>query len=126
MSNLSHIKNLVAALTDATRKGTAQWSSRDEQTMYLATNSGSILLKPRDDDGAAPYAISVLNEQGNVIESFSSSSDWTGPEEDELEILVGELYSLARRKALNIDTVLNNIIREISSPEGDFGDEGGF
>ena len=109
---LNHIQQLMDRLVGATRSGRVGWQTRDGESFYVKTKSGSIMVASRDEDGHPPYKLTVHDGADRVVESFALR-DWPGEEADELDQQLTELYVLARRKALNIDDVVEGIMRDL-------------
>ncbi len=109
---LNHIHELMDRLVGATRAGRVGWQTRDGETFFVKTKSGAIMVSSRDEDGHPPYKLTVHDRGDRVVESFTLR-DWPGEEADELDHQLTELYVLARRRALNIDDVVEGILRDL-------------
>ncbi len=111
----SRVSKIVAALIDQTEKRNVQWSPTDDDEKFLYTGSGSSILV--DTNGLLspqPYWLKILNQRGTVIEEVAvkdADDPWSGA--DTLSSQVVKLYGLARRSALQIDVVLDGVLKEL-------------
>lgn len=106
------LEELVVRLNLATARGDLEWQQTDDETAFVCIFGGpSIELKSKDQDGAAPFILQILNDKGNVIESIRSDTD-NNPFED---YGLSELYERARRSATNVDHIIDSILRGLPS-----------
>ena len=68
--------------------------------------STTIRIRSRDSDGAAPYVIQILDGDGVLVDTISAVS----PLESRM---FEEIYQLARHEALDVDNVIDTVIREL-------------
>ncbi len=72
--------------------------------LHLAVSA----LGTRDNDGAAPYYLQVVDPDGSIVETVRTN------ENDGLaDRLLPMLYEAARRNALNIDQVVDDILKDL-------------
>ena len=102
---------LIEKLLGKTQAGEVNWistSSNSEFVVYF--NDFSLSISGGNDAAGEPYTRVILrNDNGTEMDSF-----WAVESEPEWE-LVNELLSGARRKALNIDKAIHNILSELDS-----------
>jgi hypothetical protein len=123
---LTKPKRLVRALFDKTQAGSVDWHEgvgADTFQVSFKDNSVQLGLVEGRSENVRDYVISVLNEEGTVVDRFS---DEELDEEDGVPAGQGgewyqrmkELYNMALRHARGADKALNAILGEL---EGDFG-----
>ena len=122
---LTKPKRLVRALFDKTQAGSVDWHEGvGADTFQVSFKDHSVQIAMRKGrDELMDYVISVLNEEGTVVDRFS---DEELDEEDGVPAGQGgewyqrmkELYNMALRHARGADKALNAILGEL---EGDFG-----
>ena len=106
--------HLVEKLIKRTKAGEVNWKNTvkdGEYMIYFKGFSLSISTSFDDNEDKGYVLISLRNESGNEIDKF-----WIG-EGDPHYKMVSELYSGARRKALQIDEALSSIMSELESTE---------
>lgn len=107
---IQRLEELIKRLNLATAKGDLEWQPTDDETAFVCTFDGpSVELRSKDKDGTAPFILQVLNDKGNIIESFRSDTGVDPWDDYGLE----ELYERARRSATNVDDVLDSILRDL-------------
>ena len=114
------IANLVIRLYRKTANNDITWAASDVDRQFQKSfSSYSVRVSMEDDydhrgNEIDNYFISIFDSTGNIIERVSQ----TGLR-DELESLnyspslVQELYELARRQALGVESALDSIISEL-------------
>jgi hypothetical protein len=116
---LTKPKRLVKALFDKTQTGSVDWhESAAADTFQVSFKDHSVQIAMRKGrDELMDYVISVLNEEGTVVDRFSDEELDT---EDDGTIkgrgwyaLMLELYNLALRHARGADKALNAILDEL-------------
>lgn len=109
----SRVLKIVGALIAQTEKQNVQWSTTDDDEKFLYTGSGSsILVDTNERVTPRPYWLKILNQRGTVIEEVEVQDDgWA--EAGDLSSQVIKLYGLARRSALEIDVVLDGVLKEL-------------
>lgn len=108
-------KKLVRLLIDNTSSGKLDWQTTFSDEMFHVSlkNKSVGIEEARNRNGASLYRISLMNEAGEVVETFSdedlddpeSAGSWFGA--------MGELYNTARRTARGAEKLLNEIIDEL-------------
>jgi hypothetical protein len=113
---------LAERLIDATSSRRVDWTVSDPTGTSFTTShsSGSVTIESDDRDGAFPFTLIVIDPQGRRIESLTTG--WTRDEEGrpqnyEWNELWRRLYNAARSRALNIDSVIDSIIRDVTDDD---------
>jgi hypothetical protein len=106
-------RGIVRRLAAATEKGDVKWEARSDRMFVLATPTATVTVQSGDNEGDHPYFLEIKNPDGIVIGSGNTIpgagyADW----EDE----IARLYSLARDKALGVDTTLDRFAAELGLP----------
>ena len=122
------LEELTRRLVLATAQGGIEWQETDGPSSYMCMLAGpSVVISSADNDGSFPYTLQILNDQGAVVESVRS--DGSDPWSDDNSELV-DLYNAARRKATNVEEVLDTILRQLppiqNSKGNSFQDEPPF
>jgi hypothetical protein len=114
-SNNERLIAITKALLRRTRDGAIEWEirsygSRDgsEQVDY-STSANTITVKPRDDDGQKPYVLIVKNSSGIEIDRLDPG-EWP---DDSSDGALDELYTVARRQALDVDRTLDQLLNDL-------------
>ncbi len=89
----------VKFLLDVTHKGKAQWEPTARQNQFTTSLQGKYTVLATNEPGYA--TLQLVDESGQTLLDLHSI---------ELD-QVGELYEFVRRKALNVDSVLDNLMR---------------
>lgn len=117
MQSRDRIAELVAALTNQTKADRVNWEVVDEggQQFQYSTPSSSVLIRTKDGDGVAPYVIEIYDNHGDMVESVRTTVEdrddpWSS---GSFNAAVEELFTLARRNALNIDGVLDDLLESL-------------
>lgn len=117
---------LAADLVERTKAGTVKWTGDSRLVSFsLVTRKGSIVISSRDNDGQAPFDLSVLNAKGTAIQWLSSEWWRLEPQIPETEPApwnetLETLYRLARANAVDLEGVIGGILEEIDNPTADF------
>lgn len=101
---------LVDLLMQRTASAAAKWEEfpgGDTYITQIGNNSVSIKMHRED------VAISIYNENGSVVESFTDVTLSNMGTEGAYPKMK-ELFEMARRNALGADRVLNDILRRLS------------
>jgi hypothetical protein len=121
MANEQKLQALAQQLTQRTREGGVQWTAEGDTWFQLSLPSGAVSIHSQTADGTAPYQLSVYNDNGARVEALTSVWDqgnW-GAEEKPWNAVLEELYGVARNSALNIDSVLDSILKDVEHPPAD-------
>ena len=117
------VSKLLATLTERllalTTEGRIVWEETAREDVFLASVSQYVVTigKSRDleDYDSWVYEIRVADRQGRLLdETSSSNSSPTGEGNDTLADLE-RLFEAARRKALNVDKALTELISSLDS-----------
>ena len=101
---------LVKRLVIATANERIEWQQTDDPTGFVCVFDGpSVQIRSEDADGAYPYILQVMDNYGNVIESFRSNGRDPWDEDDSM----AELYERARRSATNVDDIIDTILSDL-------------
>ena len=112
------LAEVAEKLLRATERNTLNWRTTNTQTAFQTVRSkSSAIIESVEGDGSAPHSLTIFNEDGVAVESLSSSWDDQGLPEHWNDFLES-LYEAARRRALNIDSVISDLLGDL--------DEGGF
>lgn len=121
-------KELINKVIQKTSEGKSNWLSTGQEDQYvLHLSKGSIVIDKYDRrmsrqvnrmvggqvDFLNTYEITISNDDGNVVDSFSVSED----EKPEAWSLLKELYDCARRSYLKIDETLDGMLEEVKTKE---------
>jgi hypothetical protein len=106
---------LMSALIAGTREGKVKWASLTSTGFMYARPEGAAMISSRDADGKSPFVFALYDADGAEIDKLESEwGDQIGPEEWEAmpwNGLLSELDELARADALNIDRVVDALLR---------------
>lgn len=108
-NHLSQLREIIGALSARTRQDKVEWVWDDLwRNLTTTLASGKVTLeKDRDLD----TVIKIVDTYGNVLEEVNAGFKiYVDLKED-----ADALYDLARRSALQIDSKLESILREISA-----------
>jgi hypothetical protein len=112
-----------ALLLRQTEAGAIEWRTTDDEEAFLYSGSkGSVLSRrylDRQEDSWY-YTLSVLNSRGTEVDKLEE--DWTRdaankPLHQEHNTMLEALWNAARRSALKIDEVLDELMEEIKDPK---------
>ncbi|MGA8551587.1 MAG: hypothetical protein WB678_15260 [Stellaceae bacterium] len=115
-------QELVKRLIDKTNRREIDWKESSFSGVYqVAFSNYSITIgeesSPRQ--SAPDYVISIINSDGNTMDSFSDVTLDAGRDPERglnyFEIL-RDLYGKARRQALGVDKALDEILNELDVP----------
>lgn len=122
-ATISRMERLAQSLLAATEEGRVEWSAADDTqtTFSTARSAGSVVIESHDRDGAEPYILTVFDSSGRRVETLESSWDQGDTvlgirQAARWNDLLRNLYEAARRRALNIDTVLDALINDLEIP----------
>ena len=105
---LVQLRAIFSALLERTREGRLDWAWDETEGSGTATlvNGRVIVSKDRDFDTVVTIQDSDWNDLEEINVGYPSYKD--------LSEEADELYELARRSALNVDSKLESILREVS------------
>ncbi|MFC0041625.1 hypothetical protein [Actinomadura rayongensis] len=133
MTARGRMVDLVERLIDRTRNGNIEWTAADNTERAFAfsgPNSAVTIESRRRDgsDGVNNYELSLYNERGSVVMTLRSTwfrersliglgqgievaANWNG--------MLETLYEEARRVALDVDDVLDDLISSLEDESAD-------
>ncbi|QCW77450.1 hypothetical protein EQG64_08010 [Streptomyces sp. S6] len=122
------VHNLVKKLIEKTEQGRIEWSHEENavdpwaQTTRPSTSSftlsltrGTVSVWSVDGDDLHPFIFEVRGDRGQVIEAIETQrlNVEDGRNFSPIERDVEKLYEAARRNALNIDSVLSQMLEDL-------------
>jgi len=110
---------LLARIIDATQNGTIDWqkdSSRNSFVASFSTYSVRIRSEPDPNSPEDDYNLAIIDGFGDVVEEFDHSPLVDNGIRDAYSQLK-KLHEMARRRAMGVETALDSLIKEISSPK---------
>ena len=113
---------LASQLLRRTSDGLISWGETDgeDEFIYSATNTSVTIRRQDTRNIVGRYVLTVRNWRGTIVETLQSAlkpSDFIEQPEEWNEIL-SNLYEEARRSALDIETVLDDLIIELGIDGG--------
>lgn len=102
------LDQVLTGLVQRTAEGKLKWSRTVQEDRY-ATSVDAIslvIVEEIDFDRGGIYRLDIMDESGDLVESLRHE-DTTSEQDKEL----ARLYILARRSALNLDTVLQKLAK---------------
>ena len=103
---------LSKRLRAATDEGQLEWTAEDDTSFVWTGSNGAVSVRSRDGDGEEPFELDVFSATRQKVETLGS--EWT---EDERPAPWNEaltrLYRAARRKALGVDRILEDLLGEL-------------
>lgn len=116
MSTNPKITDLLALLKNGTESRRLQWQTTpDENTFRVSLGTGLIRLSRNDSETLTPlpvrFTLSIFDHRGQLIDDYS-------PEAEDEKDSLSELFGMARRSALNLDKILDNMLEELKSRVG--------
>jgi hypothetical protein len=109
------LERLLSNLVSRTKAKSITWDMLPSGSFAWASDHGAILLRSRDRDGAIPYILTIVNEEGESVEEFEIPSDVTTANTDNL---TRELWGLVRSFSRSPNPVLNALIEDLESKPG--------
>ncbi|MEU6080120.1 hypothetical protein [Streptomyces sp. NPDC047108] len=95
--------------------GEDPWAAQSQpDTFSISLTRGTAAIWSVDGDHMHPYVFQVRGDRGQVVEQiettrpFEDQAGW-----DSMETDIQELYEAARRNALNIDSVLRQMLEDL-------------
>lgn len=121
------LHDLVRRLAFSTERGSTEWESTDRDFAFRATlGDTSIIVASQDDDGTAPWTLQIIDSSGDVVDSLTTWSRAVR-NADGRTVRQGaawntdlhNLYEMARRNALNIEAIVNDLLSQLPEPPSD-------
>lgn len=102
-------KEIVQKLLSKTRERRVDWEKVFSNSFQCTVgseggNSFSFVISGSSDSG--PLSLRMSDESRNTIFAATANDLPTSPEEEELSMMLEEIYELARRQALKVDEKL--------------------
>jgi hypothetical protein len=103
---------LSKRLRAATDEGQLEWTAEDDTSFVWTGSTGAVSVRSRDGDGEEPFELDVFSPARQKVETLGS--EWTDDERPAAwnEALT-RLYRSARRKALGVDRILEDLLGEL-------------
>jgi hypothetical protein len=106
---------LAQVLINGTKAGKTKWQKGTGGSYIFARSAGSVSVWSRDNDGDAPFGMTIFDRDGAVIETVEQDfSDRLPPD---WNVILAELYGVARSDALNIDLVVDGLLKAVEEGE---------
>jgi hypothetical protein len=103
---------LTRRLKAATDAGQLEWAAVEDTTFLWTASHGAVGVRSRDGDGEEPYELDVFGAERQKVETLTS--EWTADEQPApWNEAVAHLYRAARRQALGVDRILEDLLREL-------------
>ena len=103
---------LCERLHGASETGQAVWEASHDTAFSWVGASGSVGVRSLDSDGEEPFELTVFGPGGQKVETLTSEwaddekpAPWNAP--------LGRLYRAARRQALGVDKILDDLFAEL-------------
>ncbi|HEX2046108.1 MAG TPA: hypothetical protein VHF23_10810 [Gaiellaceae bacterium] len=111
-SPYTRLVELCERLVAATTQREVAWTAEEETSFVCKRRAGSVGIRSRDRDGEPPYELVVYGPNGAKVENLFS--EWTPDEEPAFwNPALAELYRAARRNALGVDRILDDLFAEL-------------
>jgi hypothetical protein len=111
-SPYERLVELSRRLQVATDAGQLEWIAEEDTTFLWTGSSGAVSVRSRDGDGEEPFVLDVFGAAKQKVETLGS--EWT---EDERPApwndALTRLYRSARRRALGVDRILEDLLGEL-------------
>lgn len=109
---------LSKRLRAATDEGKLEWTAEEDTTFLWTSARGAVAVSSRDSDGEEPYELDVFSVAGQKVETLGS--EWTADEQPApWNDAVARLYRAARRQALGVDKILEDLLAELPRVSGE-------
>lgn len=103
---------LIRRLKAATDAGQLEWAAVEDTAFVWTAAHGAVSVRSRDGDGEEPYELDVFSPERQKVETLAS--EWTTDEQAApWNEAVARLYRAARRQALGVDRILEDLLREL-------------
>ncbi|MDX3530951.1 hypothetical protein P1P75_32235 [Streptomyces sp. ID05-39B] len=127
MENEQMLHALIEKLIEKTKEGRINWTdqesvetrelgSRSFASFTLSLTRGTISIWSTDGDDLHPYVFQIRGDRGQVVEQIETSRILATEDREytQIENSIRVLYDLARRNALNTDSVLRQILDDLN------------
>ena len=119
MDDAEKIIGIVRGLLTRSLAGSVSWKDGGEDQFFTSIGNASVVVGLEDGPfGASPLmprhlTVKILNRGGSLVSSARGDRNLGALAQDEWNALVSDLYAVARRQALRVDAVLDEILREV-------------
>jgi hypothetical protein len=111
-SPYARLVELSRRLSAATDAGQLEWTAEDDTSFMWSGSRGAVSVRSRDGDGEEPFEIDVFSAAKQKVETLGS--EWTADEQPAAwNEAVARLYRAARRQALGVDRILEDLLNEL-------------
>jgi hypothetical protein len=111
-SPYEQLVELCIRLRSATDEGQIEWAAQDDTTFLWSGLGGAVSVRSRDGDGEEPFVLDVFSAERQKVETLAS--EWTADEQPAAwNDTLARLYRAARRKALGVDRILDELLAEL-------------
>jgi|Tabmets5t2r1_1033131.scaffolds.fasta_scaffold72936_1 hypothetical protein len=108
----TRLVELCERLGGATLTGQVEWAAEEDTAFICKRQSGAVAIRSRDRDGEPPYELAIYAPKGAKVEALLS--EWTNEEEPAFwNKALSDLYRAARRQALGVDKILDDLFAEL-------------
>lgn len=117
-STLMRMVNLADELRERTKSGRIAWKETDDPTVFLYSgSSSSVEVDSWVTSGRPRVALRLRNSSGAEVDALNLTyeNDFATPGNESAFELLEELHELARRSALNVDEVIDSLLRDLES-----------
>ena len=101
------IDQLVAKLTDLTETGRLAWEETAEEGTFLASVGKFVVTLGEEGPNWPRYRFRILDAAGRMVDEAVRNLD------DEDRDRLQQLHELARRKALNVEEALSDLLSSL-------------
>jgi hypothetical protein len=106
---LVELSRRLSAATDA---GQVEWLADEDTAFSWIGTRGAVSVRSRDGDGEEPFELDVFSAAKQKVETIGS--EWTADEQPApWNDAVARLYRAARRQALGVDRILEDLLAEL-------------
>ena len=108
---MAEIADIISKLLERSNEGKVSWkTSVDEKTFTAVVGSTSTLVSARDDAlGNQQVQFRILDKQGREIERYDTLHQY----DTEIGASLRELYTKAKRVALEVDDQLDELLKAL-------------
>ena len=99
----------------STERGNLDWMQVGGDAFEIRQAAGLIRVDSEDGDGLRPFRFLALDSEGRTLDVLTQYNDDDGQAAEAWVEAITALYEAARRGALNIDPLLDNLIAELKA-----------
>ena len=110
---MADVTDILTKLLERTNQDKVSWQSTVDESTFLAVvgNTSVAINEEYGDYGHLQYVLKILNQEGREIERLGSNTPNKYGETSYAEL--SELYMMARRLALGVDSQLDKLLQEL-------------